>query len=138
MKKQIVPLAKQLSQMGFKIYATQHTAEAIMDAGEKGVSVLHKVREADRKPNIADYIREGKIDLVVNIPLINAPGEQGDLLKDEYTIRRLAIEYNIPVLTNLELASALVKILRDEEDGRGKVAPRSLNEYMKTLSLAKS
>jgi carbamoyl-phosphate synthase large subunit len=136
LKKQIVPLAKQFSQMGFKIYATQHTAEAIVGAGEKGVTVLHKVREAERKPNIADYIREGKIDLVVNIPLINALGEQEDVLKDEYTIRRLAIEYNIPVLTNLELASALVKIFRDEEEGH-KLTLRSLNEYMETLSLVK-
>jgi carbamoyl-phosphate synthase large subunit len=119
--------------MGFKIYATQHTAEVIMDSGKKGVSVLHKVREAGRKPNIADYIREGKIDLVINIPLISSPGEQEDVLKDEYTIRRLAIEYNIPVLTNLELASALVKIFRDEEDGC-ELTLRSLNEYMETLS----
>jgi carbamoyl-phosphate synthase large subunit len=133
LKKQIVPLAKQLSQMGFKIYATKHTAEAIMDGGEKGVSVLHKVREADRKPNITDYIREGKIDLVVNIPLISSLGEQEDVLKDEYTIRRLAIEYNIPVLTNLELASALVKILKDEEDGY-ELTLRSLNEYLETVS----
>jgi carbamoyl-phosphate synthase large subunit len=135
LKRQVVPLAKQLSKMGFKIYATQHTAEAIMDVGEKEVTVLHKVREADRKPNIADYIRQGKIDLVINIPLISAPGEQQDVLKDEYTIRRLAVEYNIPVLTNLELASALLKIFRDEEDGY-KLTLRSLNEYIESLSLA--
>jgi methylglyoxal synthase len=54
-------------------------------------------------------------------------------LRDEYTIRRLAIEYNIPVLTNLELASALVKILREEEGGC-EVTVRSLNEYMESLS----
>jgi carbamoyl-phosphate synthase large subunit len=136
LKNQIVPLAKQLSQMGFKIYATQHTAEAIIDAGAKNVSVLYKVREADKKPNIANYIKEEKIDLVINIPLVTASGEQEEVLKDEYTIRRLAIEYNIPVLTNLELASALVKILRDEEDGYVPTV-RSLNEYMQTLSSAK-
>jgi carbamoyl-phosphate synthase large subunit len=136
LKKQIVPLAKQLSQLVFKIYATQHTAEAIIDAGEKDVSVLHKVREADKKPNVADYIKEGKIDLVINIPLVTASGEQEEVLKDEYIIRRLAIEYNIPVLTNLELASALVKILRDEKDGY-ELTLRSLNEYMENLSSAK-
>lgn len=53
-------------------------------------------------------------------------------MKDEYTIRRLTIEYNVPVLTNLELVSALVRILRAEEDGY-KLTLRSLNEYMETV-----
>jgi carbamoyl-phosphate synthase large subunit len=132
LKKQIVPLARQLKQMGFRIYATQHTAEAIMDTGEKGIQVLYKVREVDKKPNIADYIREGKIDLVVNIPLVSASKEQEDALRDEYTIRRLATEYNIPILTNLELASALLKILREEDGSAFTVC--SLNEYMENLS----
>jgi carbamoyl-phosphate synthase large subunit len=103
-----------------------------MGAGEKGIQVLYKVREADRKPNIADYIPEGKIDLVVNIPLISASKEQEDALRDEYTIRRLATEYNIPILTNLELASALLKILREEDGFMSPVC--SLNEYMENLS----
>jgi carbamoyl-phosphate synthase large subunit len=94
------------------------------------------VREPDKKPNITDYLRKGKIDLVINIPLVSASREQEAALSDERTIRRLAIEYNIPVLTNLELASALVKILRDEEDGH-RFALRSLNEYMETRSFAK-
>jgi carbamoyl-phosphate synthase large subunit len=132
LKKQIVPLARQLKQMGFKIYATQHTAEAIMDTGEKDIQVLHKVREADKKPNIADYVREGKINLVVNIPLIRASQDQEDMLRDEYTIRRLAVEYNVPILTNLELAWAVVKILREEDGSTSTVC--SLNEYMKSLS----
>ena len=132
LKKQIVPLARQLKQMGFKIYATQHTAEAIVDTGEKGIQVLHKVREADKKPNIADYIREGKIDLVVNIPLIRASQDQEHVLRDEYTIRRLAVEYNVPILTNLELAWALLKILREEDGSTFTVC--SLNEYMENLS----
>lgn len=124
--------AKQLKQMGFKIYATQHTAEAITGTGEKDIQVLHKVREADKKPNIADYVREGKIDLVVNIPLIRASQDQEDVLRDEYTIRRLAVEYNVPILTNLELAWAVVKILREEDGSTFTVC--SLNEYMKGLS----
>jgi carbamoyl-phosphate synthase large subunit len=132
LKKQIVPLAKELRRMGFRIYATEHTAEAIMNAEERDVSILHKVRETDKKPNIADFIREGKIDLVINIPLVHASEEQEDVLRDEYTIRRLAIEFNVAVLTNLELASALVKILREED--YSKFTVRSLNEYMESLS----
>ena len=92
LKKQIMPIARHLSQMGFKIYATRHTAEAMIEDGEKHVFVLHKVREPDKKPNITDYIRKGKIDLVINIPLVSASREQEAALSDECTIRRLAIE----------------------------------------------
>ncbi len=133
LKKEITPIARQLLQMGFKIYATQQTAEAIIDSGEKNVFILHKVQEANKKPNIADYIRRGRIDLVINIPSVAASGEQEVALRDEYTIRRLAIEYNVPVLTNLELASALVRILRNMEDGY-EITLRSLNEYLETVS----
>jgi len=131
LKKQIVPLAKELKQMGFRIYATEHTAEAIMNSGERDISILNKVRQADKKPNIADYIREGKIDLVINIPLVHASEAQEDVLRDEYAIRRLAIEFNVAVLTNLELTSALVRLLREEADSKFTV--RSLNEYMESL-----
>jgi hypothetical protein len=48
-----------------------------------------------------------------------------------YTIRRLAVEYNIPVVTNLQLGSALTKLL--EQRGATKFDIRSLNEYMDSL-----
>jgi carbamoyl-phosphate synthase large subunit len=120
-------LAKELSGKGFKIYATDHTAEALNSAGVCNVSVLHKVREPEKKPNIADYIREGKLDLVINIPALNTREYQEGVLRDEYTIRRLAVEFNIPVLTNLELASALVNMLDRNDDSE--LTIRSLNEY---------
>jgi carbamoyl-phosphate synthase large subunit len=128
LKKRVIPLAKELSTKGFKIYATEHTAEALNSAGVKNVSILHKVREPDRKPNIADYIREGKIDLVINIPASNTVACQEEILRDEYTIRRLAVEFNVPVLTNLELASALTSMLNQNDENA--LTIRSLNEYI--------
>jgi carbamoyl-phosphate synthase large subunit len=101
-------------------------------AGVNDVSVLHKVREVDKNPNIVDYLQTGKIDLVINIPMPNNAGKYADILKDEYTIRRLAIEFNIPVVTNLELASALMKILEGRDSNR--LSTRSLNEYMDSLA----
>jgi len=132
LKKKIVPLGKALRKMGFKIYATEHTAETLRNAGVNNVSVLHKVREVDKKPNIVDYLQKGKIDLVINIPMPNTAGKYSDILKDEYTIRRLAIEFNIPVVTNLELATALTKVL--EQRDSNKLTVRSLNEYMDSLT----
>ena len=132
LKKRIVPLAKELSQKGFKIYATEHTAEVLNNSGLENVYVLHKVREADMKPNITDYIRGGKIDLVINIPAVNAAEDQKEVLRDEYIIRRLAVEFNVPVLTNLELASALAKTL--DQGVKNNLTIRSLNEYTDSLA----
>jgi carbamoyl-phosphate synthase large subunit len=131
LKKQVVPLGRAFRKMGFKIYATQHTADALWNEGVNNISVLHKVREEGQKPNIVDYLQEGAIDLVINIPMPNHLVTFSEVLKDEYTIRRLAIEFNIPVVTNLQLALALTKILEQREANKFDI--RSLNEYMDSL-----
>jgi carbamoyl-phosphate synthase large subunit len=131
LKRQVVPIGRALREMGFKIYATEHTAEALRKADVNNISVLHKVREEGQKPNIVDYLQEGKIDLVINIPMPNHATAFSEVLKDEYTIRRLAIEFNIPVVTNLQLASALTKLLEQREANKFDI--RSLNEYMDSL-----
>lgn len=131
LKRKIAPLARDLRKIGFKIFATEHTAEALRGAGVGDVTVLHKVRETDQKPNIADYIQNGRIGLVINIPVPNNGTQYSEVLKDEYTIRRLAVEFNIPVVTNLELASALVKVFSIDNGNDSHI--RSLNEYMDDL-----
>jgi carbamoyl-phosphate synthase large subunit len=131
LKRKVIPLTRTLGKMGFKIYATEHTAQTLRNAGLNDVSVLHKVKESGKKPNILDYLLEGKIDLVINIPMANASEKYRDMLEDEYVIRRLAVEFNVPVVTTLELASALTKVLR--ECASNKKTVRSLNEYMDSL-----
>jgi carbamoyl-phosphate synthase large subunit len=131
LKKQLVPIGRALRNMGFKIYATQHTAEVLQSEGVNNITVLHKVREVGQTPNIVDYLQEGKIDLVINIPMPNHLVTFAEVLDDEYTIRRLAVEFNIPVVTNLQLASALTKILEQNEANKFDI--RSLNDYMDSL-----
>ena len=121
-----------MTEKGFKIYSTEHTAEVLSEEGIENVSVLHKVREVGMKPNITDYLRGGKIDLVISIPVLKTAENQEEILKDEYTIRRLAVEFNVPVITNLQLASALAKML--DQNVESKPSIRSLNEYMDSLA----
>jgi len=130
-KRRAIPIAKAFEEMGFKIYATEHTAEALRAAGINSVSILYKVKEADVNPNILDYLQERKIDLVINVPMANKQESYSDVLTDGYIIRRQAVEFNVPVITNLELASALVDVLK-KRDSNG-VTIRSLNEYMDDL-----
>jgi carbamoyl-phosphate synthase large subunit len=130
-KRRVLPLAKAFEEMGFTIYATEHTAEALCAAGIRSVSVLHKIKEARANPNILDYLQERKIDLVINVPMGNKQKSYSDVLTDGYIIRRRAVEFNVPVITNLELASALVEVLNQSENNG--VTIRSLNEYMDEL-----
>jgi len=131
MKKEVVPLATALREMGFKIYATEHTADVFRKAGLNSITVLHKVKEPEKKPNILDFLVNRKIDLVINIPSGNSNGEKSEIWEDEYVIRRLAVEFNIPVVTTLELASALVRAIKYRSASEAVI--RSLNEYMDSL-----
>jgi len=130
-KRRAIPLAKEFEEMGFKIYATEHTAEALQAAGINSISVLSKVKESGANPNILDYLQNQKIDLVVNVPMANKQRNYSAVLTDGYIIRRQAVEFNIPVITNLELASALVRVLKQR--GHNGNSIRSLNEYMNEL-----
>jgi len=68
---------------------------------------------------------------VINIPTTENKKEYEDALEDEYTIRRLAVEFNIPVVTNFELALTLTNILKQRAENS--ITTRSLNEYMDSL-----
>jgi carbamoyl-phosphate synthase large subunit len=127
-KRRAVGLAKAFAEMGFKIYATKHTAEVMQAEGVK-VTALYKVKEPEADPNILDYLQDRKIDLVINVPVPNKRTTYTEVLTDGYIIRRQAVEFNIPVIVNLELASTLVKVLK-EHNG---TTIRSLNEYMDAL-----
>ena len=123
-------LRKAFAEMGFKIYATAHTAD-VLNASGVNATMLFKVKEADANPNILDYLQERKIDLVINVPIANKQTSLTDILTDGYVIRRQAVEFNVPVITNLQFAAALVEVLKQK--GKNGNSIRSLNEYMDDL-----
>jgi len=129
-KARVVPIAKAFAEMGFKIYATKNTA-TVLNANGVNAIVLHKVRDPEVTPNILDYLQERKIDLVINVPIANRRSNFSDILTDGYIIRRQAVEFNVPVITNLQLAEALVEVLKNK--GKNGNSIRSLNEYMDDL-----
>ena len=108
-RKRIIPYARMLAENGYRIYATRHTAEELAGKGIESTT-LYKVRER-KKPNILDYLTSKEIKLVINIPSHETDAESRLILRDEYVIRRKAAEFGIPVVTNLELARALVRAL---------------------------
>jgi carbamoyl-phosphate synthase large subunit len=111
-----------LQEKGYKLYATRGTHDFLKKNGIK-TTVLHWPDE-DKKPNTLDYIREKKIDLVINIPKNLTTGE----LQNDYEIRRSAIDHNIPLITNARLASAFVYAMTRYEEKD--LSVRSWEEYI--------
>ena len=132
LKKQIIPLARKLKELGFSIFATEDTKKALIKNNIDAVR-LYKVHEYGMEPNILNCLQEGKIDMVINIPLPTTMEEKfKQIMEDEYTIRRMAVDYNIPVITNLELANAIVNAI--EKVRHKDLEIKSLNEYHDDLS----
>ena len=117
-KPTVVPIARDLAALGFAITASRGTA-AFLRAHGIDVEVIYKVNEG--RPNIADQIVNGKIDLVVNTPLGR------DSFFDDRAVRRAATMAQVPCITTLTGASAAVsaiKALRSQT-----LTVRSLQDY---------
>ncbi len=124
-KEKLVASIAKLKQLGFKILATEHTAEFFEEKIGQ-IEIVHKISEPDRKPNISDLLYERKIDFIINIPSTSTLEKYVDMLDDEYQIRRKSLELGIPVLTTIELADSFVKTLewlRDNKTTREPIEP---------------
>ncbi|MFX0188502.1 MAG: carbamoyl-phosphate synthase (glutamine-hydrolyzing) large subunit [Candidatus Hodarchaeota archaeon] len=131
LKKRVIPLAKKLNNLGFTIFATEDTALALKNSGIYAVR-LYKIHEYGMEPNIMGCLQNGAIDLVINIPLPTTIEEKfRTIMEDEYKIRRMAVDFNIPVIINLELAEALISAI--EKVRRKEIQIKSLHEYHSTL-----
>jgi len=123
-EKLLQPIAR-LKNLGFKIVATEHTAE-FFEEKIGDIEVVHKISEPTRKPNIADLLYERKIDFIINIPSTSTLEKYVGMLEDEYQIRRKSLELGIPVLTTIELADSFVKTLewlKDNKTTRDPIEP---------------
>ncbi len=112
---------RMLIDKGFEIFATEGTARFFAE-NKIQVTTLHWPDE-DREPNIMEYLRNKKIDLVINIPKNYSRRE----LDNGYKIRRAAVDYNIPLITNARLASAYIYAICKVD--RNDIAIRSWDEY---------
>ena len=120
-KGQAVVLARRLNKLGFELVATYGTAIRLREVGLECESVF-KVNEG--RPNIADLIRQGEISLIINTPL----GKTSHY--DEKAIRKAALQFNVPCVTTITGAEALVESISTKKSQAG-VTVRSLQEIHK-------
>lgn len=120
-KVELLTSARMLQEKGYAIYATEGTAKFFEENGIE-VTVLYWPDE-DKKPNVMEFLRERKVDLVINIPKNHTKRE----LDNGYKIRRAAVDYNIPLITNARLASAFIYAVC--KVGAGEIVIKSWDEY---------
>ncbi len=120
-KVELLNSARALRDRGHTLYATRGTRQFLQNAGVEAQIAYWP--DEDKSPNTIELIRNREVDLVVNIPKDLSASE----LNNDYSIRRSAIDYNIPLITNARLASAFIlAFCRISED---QLAIKSWNEY---------
>ena len=102
-KAEMLDAAKRLVNNGYELYATSGTSHFLTENGIANTTVYWPTDEG-MEPKVLDVLRDKKIDMVVNIPKDLTPRE----LTNGYSIRRAAIDLNIPLITNTRLASAFI------------------------------
>lgn len=101
-KVDLLEACKLLDEYGYKLYASHGTYNFLIDNGIKATDV--KWPDEDGDINIKTMINDKQFDLIINIPKDVTKRE----LTNGYIIRRGAIDYNIPLITNARLASAFI------------------------------
>jgi carbamoyl-phosphate synthase large subunit len=108
-RKAVVPIARRLAAMGFRLLCTGGTAQT-MSEQEISVEVVRKIHEG--RPNVLDYLANGTIDLIVNTP--SGKGAR----TDEGRIRASAVSHGVPCITTLAGARAAVAAMERLRGGK--------------------
>ena len=104
---EILPIAKRLENLGYRILATEGTAQFLEESGIKGVTVVRKISEG--VPNVLDIIRSGMIDIIINTPTKGNRTES-----DGFKIRRAAMECSVHLMTSLDTVNALLDVMESD------------------------
>ena len=120
-KVELLNSTRMLIEKGYNIYSTAGTAKFFKENGID-TQILYWPDE-DKEPNIMEYLHDRKIDLVINIPKNHTKRE----LDNGYKIRRAAVDYNIPLITNARLASAFIYAICKVDPTE--IAIKSWDEY---------
>jgi carbamoyl-phosphate synthase large subunit len=117
-KRSIIFIAKKLFDLGFTLLATGGTARVL---ARNGLEVQHVLKIIEGRPNIADLIKNGGVDLIINTP----SGQEAH--DDKLSLRSLAVMYNVPYITTVSGASAAINGIEFLQKGGLEV--KALQDY---------
>ena len=119
-KKAIIPVVKDLIDLGFKILATGGTQKSLQANGIENVELVLKLHEG--RPHVVDSIKNNQIQLIINTPT----GEESQT--DAQLIRRMALDYKLPIITTIAGAKATVAAIQSLKSEPLEV--KALQEYL--------
>ena len=117
-KEAVVPVAKSLADHGFELLATSGT-HAVLSRNDVPATRVSKLAEG--RPNIQDYIKNGKVQLIINTPTRKGPKT------DEGKIRSMAVLNKVPIVTTITGAQAAARAIEAMQQEEWGVKP--LQEY---------
>jgi carbamoyl-phosphate synthase large subunit len=117
-KESILPVARLLGECGFELLATGGTWQALSAAGIQSTRIS---KLAEGRPNIKDFIKNGKVQLLINTPTRKGPQT------DEGQIRALAVVNKVPIVTTITGANAAARAIQAMQKGDWNVKP--LQDY---------
>jgi carbamoyl-phosphate synthase large subunit len=112
--------ARKLVEMGYRLFASRGTAR-FLTLNKVPVTALNWPLES-KEPNIATYIKRRDVDMIINIPKNNRETE----LKNDYLIRRMAVDFDIPLFTNIKVAREFIDALAYEREKSASLKDDSL------------
>jgi carbamoyl-phosphate synthase large subunit len=113
-KQAILPIAKAFTEMGFEILATGGTYDALK---KNEIPATRISKLAEGRPNIKDFIKNGKVQLIINTPTRKGPAT------DEGKIRAMSVLNKVPIVTTITGASAAARAIKATQSGGWGVKP---------------
>ncbi|KAG7194402.1 Carbamoyl-phosphate synthase [Scheffersomyces spartinae] len=112
-KLELLPSIAKLSEMGYKIFATAGTADFIKEHNipVHYLEVLSKEEDQKSEYSLTQHLANNLIDLYVNLPSSNRFRRPASFMSKGYQSRRMAVDYSIPLVTNVKCAKLLVEAI---------------------------
>ena len=111
--------------MKFRLFATEDTADFMNNNGIK-CDKVYKI-STKKEPGVLALIEKGNLDLIINIPTRASDQES----KDGYIIRRMAVDLNIPLITNRQLAESFIMAFAESQGNVPKL--KSVRQYVDNI-----
>ncbi|KAF5676418.1 pyrABCN [Fusarium denticulatum] len=112
-KREMLPSVQKLEKLGYKLFATSGTADFLQEHGVQCqyLEVLGKEEDRSSEFSLTQHLAKNTIDLYINLPSNNKYRRPANYMSKGYQTRRMAVDYQIPLVTNVKNAKILVEAI---------------------------
>lgn len=134
-KQEMLPCVQKLHAMGFSLFATSGTADFLSEHGIpiKYLEVLNEDSNQKSEYSLTQHLANNEIDLYINLPSANRFRRPASYVSKGYRTRRMAVDYSVPLVTNVKCAKLLIEALA--RDIKLEVSERDAQTSHRTITL---